>query len=92
MIRKFERPDISIHAPHTRSDDNPHPSLIAAIFQSTPLIRGATCVAVGIFIGMKISIHAPHTRSDVSVTTQDSEVVEISIHAPHTRSDTTLFE
>ena len=59
----------------------------ATIFQSTPLIRGATCrVTLDATLYCGISIHAPHTRSDYIIGT-DHVFPFISIHAPHTRSD-----
>ena len=58
---------ISIHAPHTRSDQNKR--LIHRIiceFQSTLLIRGATLNCSPCESCFLISIHAPHTRSDLA--------------------------
>ena len=78
---------ISIHAPHTRSDQpDYHYSVEAATFQSTPLIRGATISQACSSRRASISIHAPHTRSD-KARAQEAREREISIHAPHTRSD-----
>ncbi len=56
---------ISIHAPHTRGDLPSVTQLTTRlIFQSTPLIRGATAAEPTFFIFVSISIHAPHTRGD----------------------------
>ena len=56
---------ISIHAPHARSDALPRSSLLDCfLFQSTLLMRGATCY-IEIWTRCRdISIHAPHARSD----------------------------
>ena len=57
--------DISIHAPHTRSDcDCGREKEFNKSFQSTPLIRGATIIHERQDVFIRISIHAPHTRSD----------------------------
>ena len=59
-------PQISIHAPHTRSDQIVMLLLhMQKKFQSTPLIRGATASQRAPTVISGISIHAPHTRSDV---------------------------
>ncbi len=55
---------ISIHAPHTRSDEDVPEQYRELAFQSTPLIRGATICAITMLFNLRISIHAPHTRSD----------------------------
>ena len=80
--------DISIHAPHARSDDvlrtekgrpcdfNPRSSCEERRLILHPLNAL-----------MEISIHAPHARSDVLQDMLDS-IGYISIHAPHARSDT----
>ena len=65
-------------------------SILDPIFQSTPLIRGATIRRVEDVVVVVISIHAPHTRSDISIRHRLALAVHISIHAPHTRSDITL--
>ena len=58
---------ISIHAPHTRSDQlSIRRSAASTPFQSTLLIRGATLPTVSPRDTATISIHAPHTRSDHS--------------------------
>ena len=80
---------ISIHAPHTRSDDrrfrrcycirenfNPRSS-----YEERPHALPTLDNDAG-----RISIHAPHTRSDPQATVL-YWLREISIHAPHTRSD-----
>ena len=78
--------EISIHAPHTRSDTrctskqkrqghfNPRPSY-------EERRQPASCVNC-----FDISIHAPHTRSD-RAKSRRRLLEKISIHAPHTRSD-----
>ena len=78
---------------------NPRPSyegrlsMLAAylpvpLFQSTPLIRGATRASKARRNRRMISIHAPHTRGD-RVRYWLSNLHGISIHAPHTRGDGT---
>ena len=57
--------DISIHAPHARSDRYRRCNKIwRKRFQSTLLMRGATETAVNTVDIDEISIHAPHARSD----------------------------
>ena len=56
--------DISIHAPHARSDSMQEPGKTEREFQSTLLMRGATTLDSDIAGRYKISIHAPHARSD----------------------------
>ena len=56
------------------------------VFQSTPLIRGATRHVQAGRGQRGISIHAPHTRGDSSMRTSPWART-ISIHAPHTRGD-----
>ena len=69
-----------------------HKTVLLAVqykqFQSTLLMRGATCIAVRLQLFRRISIHAPHARSDIVSTCVRLVVVVISIHAPHARSDT----
>ena len=56
-------------------------------FQSTLLMRGATCGRCIQKDGQHdISIHAPHARSD-DVGARLDRCMKISIHAPHARSD-----
>ena len=59
-------PNISIHAPHARSDLRLKVLLnINPAFQSTLLMRGATCQGrAACDFELAISIHAPHARSD----------------------------
>ena len=63
---RIHRADISIHAPHARSDvgsiDLP---TIRRPFQSTLLMRGATNLDEKSHVAFIISIHAPHARSDI---------------------------
>ena len=79
--------EISIHAPHARSDS---PAAVALLptspFQSTLLMRGATNSFLSAASFKTISIHAPHARSDWAQTRSRPES-GISIHAPHARSD-----
>ena len=56
------------------------------VFQSTPLMRGATIFFCFFFSGGAISIHAPHARSDDKMPCIMIKL-HISIHAPHARSD-----
>ena len=82
---------ISIHAPHARSDHLTNgccESLTA--FQSTLLMRGATCIVNVPTRDMIISIHAPHARSDDPWIDALVSWTKISIHAPHARSDDIL--
>ncbi len=78
---------ISIHAPHTRSDEWTDWNTGEAQFQSTPLIRGAT-------EGGRLLTETHEFQSTPLIRgatySQDSEEEvwqDISIHAPHTRSD-----
>ena len=66
-IQVFDLKRISIHAPHTRGDDFAQLFyVIGSQFQSTPLIRGATCLcSASSLVLLHISIHAPHTRGDL---------------------------
>ena len=79
--------DISIHAPHARSDEafqwgRRH----LKVFQSTLLMRGATSISKRLDEAVSISIHAPHARSD-GIDKDAVNTIAISIHAPHARSD-----
>ena len=58
-------------------------------FQSTLLMRGATCYDIlhGCRRLKNISIHAPHARSDLREHRPFPVPACISIHAPHARSD-----
>ena len=86
-MAKAANPNISIHAPHTRSDTYVLNDGTQVLFQSTPLIRGATLSRFSITDSEEISIHAPHTRSDGTSSLGCKICDKISIHAPHTRSD-----
>ena len=84
--------NISIHAPHTRSDQIDSIWKTSFQFQSTLLIRGAT--SSFLFFSSEIaliSIHAPHTRSDNLFILRVDGLASISIHAPHTRSDEKIY-
>ena len=92
-----ERPAQGTTAATACGHFNPHPSYeerlpggtrksSTFLFQSTPLIRGATLQGCFLVKFLLISIHAPHTRSDPKVTKRRLRL-DISIHAPHTRSD-----
>ena len=85
-LLSFIDPDISIHAPHARSDLYNWLMLIyphnfnprSSCEERHEKRNGHTYI--------KISIHAPHARSDLMVVlTLDGGA--ISIHAPHARSD-----
>ena len=67
---------ISIHAPHARSD-NRKPDIVDrhVEFQSTLLMRGATCHSWQGYHRPQISIHAPHARSD------ERQCIDIAIDA-----------
>ena len=81
-------PDISIHAPHTRCDNQNIYAFVAQIsFQSTHLTRGATLRYKVSGATVNISIHAPHTRCDPKSKSLTITSIFISIHAPHTRCD-----
>ena len=78
---------ISIHAPHTGSD-NMDAKITARVdkFQSTLPTRGATVIEGARKENDDISIHAPHTGSDEAARKGRKGGI-ISIHAPHTGSD-----
>ena len=84
--------DISIHAPHARSDNRilPYTQPDQSISIHAPHARSDAAggiVAVAIDV---ISIHAPHARSDIS--RRPSRIrITISIHAPHARSDVDML-
>ena len=60
---------VSIHAPHARGDyEHGIYTGTVELFQSTPLMRGATDRAAGNRGGSGVSIHAPHARGDQSFT------------------------
>ena len=59
-----------------------------SVFQSTLLMRGATCQRYIEVAPLDISIHAPHARSDLTPPPTNAGTA-ISIHAPHARSDLT---
>ena len=59
---------------------------IEAMFQSTPLMRGATAVCPSLRARQHVSIHAPHARGD-AFGKRPSSVEVVSIHAPHARGD-----
>ena len=64
-LQKYRR-GISIHAPRERSDFYLRPwAVIAIVFQSTLLVRGATRLAKTSRSMCQISIHAPRERSDL---------------------------
>ena len=56
---------VSIHAPHARGDPAVCVITIATLlFQSTPLMRGATAARADKQLMLDVSIHAPHARGD----------------------------
>ena len=62
------RDNISIHAPHARSDDDAiDDGYRPCKFQSTLLMRGATLDNLALAVRDRISIHAPHARSDMMI-------------------------
>ena len=79
--------DISIHAPHARSDTQDEP----LYFEITTISIHAPHARSDMILPREggkfgISIHAPHARSDLKdLLAEIGE--EISIHAPHARSD-----
>ena len=79
--------DISIHAPHARSDQKGHPIEGQPIISiHAPHARSDLHLACLLRLVAQISIHAPHARSDIAVVEEQRAAV-ISIHAPHARSD-----
>ncbi len=78
--------DISIHAPHTRSDDKSSGIGKFRISIHAPHTRSDFSKGQAAGADRRISIHAPHTRSDARCSRRDCGT-RISIHAPHTRSD-----
>ena len=66
--------EISIHAPHARSDGKLQlESKDDMKFQSTLLMRGATIPVLDLFAKSgEISIHAPHARSDMPFALSDN--------------------
>ena len=80
---------ISIHAPHARSDSSRIASALASgIFQSTLLMRGATCRSRS---AARRSTQNFNPRSSCeerpSSPHSSRAALTISIHAPHARSD-----
>ena len=84
----YTNPGISIHAPHARSDQTTIPKYVTAIqFQSTLLMRGATCIGR---LGITSSDLFQSTLLMRGATARRLAVGGhriISIHAPHARSD-----
>ena len=63
--RPRSRLPVSIHAPHARGDRNRSNAMGAVrMFQSTPLMRGATSYECDRRQIPAVSIHAPHARGD----------------------------
>ena len=82
------RPDISIHAPRTGSDDRPESgSVLPGISIHAPR-TGSDGVNIFQVFEPGISIHAPRTGSDAHVGAGRPDC-GISIHAPRTGSDWT---
>ena len=85
LIRQLRA--VSIHAPHARGDCvRHHPFRIPLLFQSTPLMRGATGRIDVISDNAVVSIHAPHARGDLRLLKLRHHRL-VSIHAPHARGD-----
>ena len=84
---EFVTLNISIHAPHARSDlKSVFMAIILSISIHAPHARSDMILPrEGGKFG--ISIHAPHARSDASIRAGQQHVIHISIHAPHARSD-----
>ena len=67
MPFSFHLPQISIHAPHTRSDGEGRTDLQAGLISiHAPHTRSDKLKAATGLTSALISIHAPHTRSDLS--------------------------
>ena len=104
--------DISIHAPHARSDRltapprsqrghfNPRSSceerpattscmdaVDSRIFQSTLLMRGATCASIDLFLCLRAFQSTLLMRGATARLPYSYQAFRISIHAPHARSD-----
>ena len=62
----------------------------SGLFQSTPLMRGATAFVGREVERVDVSIHAPHARGDGLPHVVGNLRVEVSIHAPHARGDSLL--
>ena len=85
--KRWDRPNISIHAPRVGSDlFMPATSAAAALVQSTLPVWGATGRANGRRDHPTISIHAPRVGSDAARMILDLSD-GISIHAPRVGSD-----
>ena len=81
------RAEISIHAPHARSDaDDVALRTRIEISIHAPHARSDSHALVSTLV-VGISIHAPHARSDALVLVDSALATFISIHAPHARSD-----
>ena len=78
--------EISIHAPHARSDQCTCRLRRRSIFQSTLLMRGAT-PAVAKYLLSLIFQSTLLMRGATKKAQELTDAVNISIHAPHARSD-----
>ena len=79
---------ISIHAPHARSDSIRLRLRACSIFQSTLLMRGATCTRVR--QSASRTDFNPRSSCEERHLVQFGQIfvrLDISIHAPHARSD-----
>ena len=87
-VRLQGKMDISIHAPHARSDPHFLPCLHQALQISihAPHARSDFRLQLIETVVVEISIHAPHARSDPHASRWMASS-RISIHAPHARSD-----
>ncbi len=84
--------DISIHAPHARSDERVRRGIHIAHIISIHAPHARSDHPPESQEGfVLISIHAPHARSDAHNIGINKDTLYISIHAPHARSDTRQF-
>ena len=67
----------------------PAATFLPRVFQSTPLLRGATAFGTRSPVVFLVSIHAPLARGDMRTETRDEAFV-VSIHAPLARGDDRL--
>ena len=89
--RDLDYYDISIHAPHARSDAAGKAASPGKVYfnprsSCEERLRQHLCGQEN-----HISIHAPHARSDCHISLPSKIRQKISIHAPHARSDVTML-
>ena len=87
LLRDHRR--ISIHAPHARSDSVTTSCRLYSLFQSTLLMRGATCLEVRDGALVQAFQSTLLMRGATMPDAPAYGVELISIHAPHARSDGT---